>query len=302
MHRSGLTELEVVLAVAHRQSFRAAARELGMSATAVSNAVAGLESRLKVRLFNRSTRSVALTPAGVRYVERIAPALAEIQRASEEIATVPDTPTGTLRINAPQESVSILYEPLIERYLRLYPQMRLEITSESRMVDIVAEGYDAGIRLAESVPQDMIAVPLTPDIRMLIVATPDYLAEHGTPQAPDDLLRHQSVGMRMSHGGIYHWELEHHQQKFAVNVPPRIVLNEMRAIHRAALSGVGLAFISDWFVNDDIAAGRLVSVMAEWCPSFGGLRLYYPGRRHVPPGLKAFIELVHDLRDRRLTP
>lgn len=302
MHRSGFTELEVVLAVAHRQSFRAAARELGMSATAVSNAVAGLESRLKVRLFNRSTRSVALTPAGERYVERIAPALAEIQRASEEITDVPDTPTGTLRINVPQESVSMLYEPLIEEYLQRYPQMRLEVTSESRMVDIVAEGYDAGIRLAESVPQDMIAVPLTADIRMLVVATPGYLAEHGTPQAPDDLRQHQSVGMRMSHGGIYQWELERHQQKFAVSVPPRIVLNEMRAIRRAALSGIGLAFIADWFVQEDIVAGRLVSVMAEWCQPFGGLRLYYPGRRHVPPGLKAFIDLAHEIRDRRTTP
>jgi DNA-binding transcriptional LysR family regulator len=298
MHRSGFTELEVVLAVAHRQSFRAAARELGMSATAVSNAVAGLESRLKVRLFNRSTRSVALTPAGERYVERIAPALAEIQRASEEIATVADTPSGTLRINAPQESVSMLYDPLLEEYLKRYPLMRLEITSESRMVDIVAEGYDAGIRLAESVPQDMIAVPLTRDIRMLIVATPEYLAEHGTPLAPEDLKQHQSVGMRMSHGGVYHWELERHQQKFSVNVPPRIVLNEMRAMRRAALSGIGLAFISDWFVDDDVAAGRLVSVMEEWCQPFGGLRLYYPGRRHVPPGLKAFIDLVHEIRDR----
>ncbi|MGU3414539.1 LysR family transcriptional regulator [Enterobacteriaceae bacterium C34A] len=299
MHRTGFTELEVVLAVAHRQSFRAAARELGMSATAVSNAVAGLESRLKVRLFNRSTRSVALTPAGERYVERIAPALAEIQRASEEITTQPDTPTGTLRINAPQESVSILYQPLIDTFLKRFPQMRLDITSESRLVDIVAEGYDAGIRLAESVPQDMIAVPLTPDIRMRVVATPEYFAEHGTPQSPDDLLKHQSVGMRMSHGGIYHWELERHQQKFSVNVPPRIVLNEMRAIHRAALSGIGIAFMSNWFVDEDIAAGRLVSVMDEWSQPFGGLRLYYPGRRHVPPGLKAFIDLVHELRDVR---
>ncbi|EMH4130714.1 LysR family transcriptional regulator [Serratia marcescens] len=298
MHRSGLTELEVVLAVAQRQSFRAAARQLGMSATAVSNAVAGLESRLKIRLFNRSTRSVALTPAGARYVERIAPALAEIRRASEEIATQPDAPTGTLRISAPQECVSLLYEPLIETYLRRYPQMRLDITSESRMVDIVAEGYDAGIRLAESVPQDMIAVELTGDIRMLVVATPDYFAEHGIPQSPEDLLRHKSVGMRMSHGGIYHWELERHQQKLRVNVPPRIVLNEMRAIHRAALSGVGIAFVSDWFAREDIASGRLISVLDEWCPAFGGLRLYYPGRRHVPPGLKAFIDLLHEIQAR----
>lgn len=298
MHRSGLIELEVVLAVANRLSFRAAARELGMSATAVSRIVASLETQLKVRLFNRSTRSVALTPAGERYIERIAPALAEIQRVSEEIATTSDTPTGTLRINAPQESVSLLYQPLIEVYLQRYPHMRLDITSESRMVDIVAEGYDAGIRLAESVPQDMIAVSLTPDIRMLVVATPEYFATHGTPQSPEDLLQHRSIGMRMSHGGIYHWELERHQQKFSLNIPPRIVLNEMQAIRRAVLSGVGIAFISEWFVQEDIAQGRLVSVLEEWCPSFGGLRLYYPGRRHVPPGLKAFIALAQELRDK----
>lgn len=298
MHRSGLIELEVVLAVANRLSFRAAARELGMSATAVSRIVASQETQLKVRLFNRSTRSVALTPAGERYIERIAPALAEIKRVSEEIATTSDTPTGTLRINAPQESVSLLYQPLIEVYLQRYPHMRLDITSESRMVDIVAEGYDAGIRLAESVPQDMIAVSLTPDIRMLVVATPEYFATHGTPQSPEDLLQHRSIGMRMSHGGIYHWELERHQQKFSLNIPPRIVLNEMQAIRRAVLSGVGIAFISEWFVQEDIAQGRLVSVLEEWCPSFGGLRLYYPGRRHVPPGLKAFIALAQELRDK----
>ena len=298
MHRSGLIELEVVLAVANRLSFRAAARELGMSATAVSRIVASQETQLKVRLFNRSTRSVALTPAGERYIERIAPALAEIQRVSEEIATTSDTPTGTLRINAPQESVSLLYQPLIEVYLQRYPHMRLDITSESRMVDIVAEGYDAGIRLAESVPQDMIAVSLTPDIRMLVVATPEYFATHGTPQSPEDLLQHRSIGMRMSHGGIYHWELERHQQKFSLNIPPRIVLNEMQAIRRAVLSGVGIAFISEWFVQEDIAQGRLVSGLEEWCPSFGGLRLYYPGRRHVPPRLKAFIALAQELRDK----
>ena len=229
MHRSGLTELEIVLAVTRQQSFRAAARELGMSATAVSNAVAGLESRLNVRLFNRTTRSVALTEQGQRYVARIAPALAEIQRAAEEIATEPGNPTGTLRINAPRECVSLLFR-LFDTYLQRYPQMRLDITTESRLIDIVSEGFDAGIRLAESVPQDMIAVALTPDARMLIVGSPDYFARYGTPRSPDDLQQHQSIGMRMSHGGVYHWELEHHQQKFTVNIPPRIVVSEMQAI------------------------------------------------------------------------
>ncbi|KAB7898288.1 LysR family transcriptional regulator [Rouxiella sp. S1S-2] len=299
MHRTGLTELEVTLAVASRSSFRAAARELGMSATAVSNAIAGLEARLDVRLFNRSTRSVSLTDAGRRYVERIAPALAEIQRASEEISTQPETPTGTLRINAPPESALLIFEPLLREYLHRYPQMRIDLTTEARMVDIVAEGYDAGIRLAESVPQDMIAVPVTPAVRMLIVGSPKYFAAHGTPATPDDLPHHQAIGMRMSHGGIYHWELERHQQKFTVNIPPRIVLNEMRVIRQAARSGIGLAFISSWFIEQDLANGSLVSVLEQWCPSFEGLRLYYPGRRHVPAGLKALIELVHEIRDRK---
>ncbi|MBJ3815759.1 LysR family transcriptional regulator [Shimwellia pseudoproteus] len=296
MHRTGLTELEVILAVANRKSFRGAARELNMSATAVSNAVAGLESRLQVRLFNRSTRSVALTAAGEQYVARIAPALAEIRRASEELSDNLSTPSGTLRINIPAECASLLFEPLFAPFLSRYPQMRLDLCSESRMVDIVAEGFDAGIRLAESVPLDMIAVPLTGDARMLIVGSPGYLARHGTPQTPDELRHHARITMRLSHGGVYHWELAHRAETFIVNTPPRMVFNEMQAIHKAALGGYGLAFMSNWFVDDDIASGALVSVLDNWCPSFGGLQLYYPGRRHIPPGLRAFIDVVHQQR------
>lgn len=301
MHRSDLTELDVVLAVARHQSFRAASRELGLSATAVSNAVAGLEARLNARLFNRTTRSVALTEQGQRYVARIAPALAEIQRAADEIAVEPGMPSGTLRINAPRESVPLLFK-LFDTYLKRYPQMCLDITTESRLIDIVAEGYDAGIRLAEFVPQDMIAVALTPDARMLIVGSPDYFARHDRPHTPDDLAQHQSIGMRMSHGGVYQWELAHHQQKFAVSPPPRIIVSEMQSIHRAALAGLGLAFISEWFIHDDLAEGRLISVMDEWCPHFGGLRLYYPGHRHVLPALRAFIELTHELNAHQALP
>ena len=218
-------------------------------------------------------------------------------KLSRRIERALEMPTGTLRINAPRESVALLFG-LFDAFLKRYPDMRLDITTESRLVDIVAEGYDAGIRLAESLPQDMIAVTLTPDVRMRIVGTAEYFARCGIPHSPEDLLHHQSIGMRMSHGGLYHWELERQQQKLTVNVPPRITLSEMGAIHRAVLAGLGLAFISDWFIKEDLACGRLVSVMDEWCPSFAGLRLYYPGRRHVPPGLKAFISLVHELRDR----
>lgn len=297
MQRSGITELEVVLAVARHRSFRAAARELGMSTSAVSSAVAGLEARLQARLFNRSTRSVALTDAGLRFVERITPALAEIQRASEEVSAEPDAPSGTLRINAPPETALMLLEPLLVEYMRRYPQVNIDIVTEPRMVDIVADGFDAGIRLAESVPQDMIAAPLTADIRMLIVASPDYLARHGTPQQPDELLRHQGIGMRMSHGGIYHWELERDGRKLQVDMPVRITLNESRAIRQAALNGVGLAFIAEWFIRDDVAKGELIPLLTAWSQPFGGLRLYYSGRRYLPARLRALIDLIHEQRD-----
>ncbi|WP_258874204.1 LysR family transcriptional regulator [Cupriavidus taiwanensis] len=291
-----MTELEVVLAVARRSSFRGAALELGMSTTAVSSAVAGLEARLKVRLFNRSTRSVAMTDAGQRYVERIAPALAEIQRANEEAATESDAPSGTLRINAPQGVAFMLLEPLFHQYAQRYPQVRIDIVSESRLIDVVAEGFDAGIRLAESVPQDMIAVPLSRKLRMLVVATPDYLKRNGTPRHPRDLLKHQSIGMRMSHGGIYQWELEHKSQKLQMDLPVRMVLSEMPAIKQAVLLGLGIGFISEWFIDEELKSGALVPVLVPWCQPFGGLRLYYSGHRFVPVRLRALVELIHELR------
>lgn len=296
MHRSGITELEVVLAVARHRSFRAAAQELGMSTSAVSSAVAGLETRLQARLFNRSTRSVALSDAGQRFVERITPALAEIQRASEEASSEPDMPSGRLRINAPPEAALMLLEPLLLEYMRRYPQVGVDIVTEPRMVDIVADGFDAGIRLAESVPQDMIAVSLTQDIRMLIVASPDYLARHDTPHRPKDLLQHQSIGMRMSHGGVYHWELERDGQKLQVDMPVRISLSESRAIRQAALGGVGLAFIAEWLIRDDLDQGLLIPLLEPWCQPFGGLRLYYSGRRYLPARLRALIDLIHEQR------
>ncbi len=295
MHRTGMTELEVVLAVAHRRSFRGAALELGMSTTAVSSAVAGLEARLKVRLFNRSTRSVALTDVGMRYIERIAPALAEIQSAGDEASTGPDIPSGTLRINAPQGAAFLLMAPVFRHYAERYPEVRIDIVSDSNLIDVVAEGYDAGIRLAESVPQDMIAVKLSPDNRMLVVATPDYLAQHGTPTHPRDLLTHQSIGMRMSHGGIYHWELAKDGQKLQMELPIRFALNEQAAIKQAVLLGLGIGFISEWFIEDELTSGTLIPVLIDWCPPFGGLRLYYSGHRFVPARLRALIELVHEL-------
>ncbi len=296
MHRTGLTELEIVVAVARRRSFRGAARELGMSATAVSNAVAGLENRLQTRLFNRSTRSVALTDVGQRYIERITPALAEILHATEEIGSLPEMPSGTLRINAPAEVAMMLFEPLLREYAERYPAMRVEVVTESRLIDIVAEGFDAGIRLAESVPLDMISVPLTGAIRQVVVASPAYLERHGRPQEPADLTRHRGVLMRLVNGRLYQWELEKDGRKIETAISPRLVFSEMRVIHEAVRAGLGLGFLAELFIADDLATGRLVTLLDDWCQPFPGLCLYYPGRRHVPIGLRALIELIRSQR------
>ncbi|QKJ85157.1 LysR family transcriptional regulator [Paramixta manurensis] len=294
MHRSGLIELEVVMAVVRRGSFRAAAQEMGMSATAVSSAVAGLETRLQARLFNRTTRSVALTEAGQQFVARIGPALIEIRHASEEINSNSAEPVGTLRINAPPESGALFFERIIVPYMQRYPQMKVEIASQAKLIDIVAEGFDAGIRLAENIPQDMIAVPLTGDLRLIVVGSPAYLARHGTPNAPEDLRHHQGICMRLSNGSLYRWELERKGELFEADIPPRLVISDVRAGLAAALAGLGLAFITETHARADIAAGRLVAVLDEWCQPFGGLCLYYPGHRHVPAGIKALVAMIRE--------
>ncbi|WNG16020.1 LysR family transcriptional regulator [Cystobacter fuscus] len=294
MHRSGLIELETVLAVARHGSFRAAARQLGMSTSAVSSAVAGLEARLKARLFHRTTRSVALTEAGQRYVQRIAPAVAEIRGASEEINSQPEAPAGTLRINSPNDAVQMIFEPLLLEYLNRHPRMNLDIVSEARLIDIVADGFDAGIRLAEAVPQDMVSMPLSDDLRMVVVGSPAYFAKHGKPRTPDDLTGHAAIRMRLSHGGLYRWELERRGEALEIDLPPRLVLNDQRTVLTAVRAGVGLAFLSEWHLADDLASGRLVTVLEDWCPPFPGLRLYYPRHRYVPAGLKALVELIRE--------
>ncbi|MNL23115.1 HTH-type transcriptional regulator DmlR [compost metagenome] len=238
---------------------------------------------------------MALTDIGQRYVERIAPALAQIKSAGEEASVGLDEPSGTLRINAPHGAAYLLLEPLFKQYAERYPKVRIDIVSESNMVDIVAAGFDAGIRLAESVPQDMIAVRLSDDIRMLVVATPEYLERHGIPEHPRDLLTHQSIGMRMAHGGLYLWELERDGEKLQMDLPVRFTFNEMLAIKQAVLMGLGIGFISEWFIQEELASGALVPVLMPWCPSFGGLRLYYSGHRFVPARLRALIDLAHAL-------
>jgi DNA-binding transcriptional LysR family regulator len=296
MRSSGLIELDAVVAVARHRNFRAAALELGLSRSALSQAVAALEQRLGVRLFNRTTRSVSLTEAGERFVASVSPALTDIRDALDAAVSSRATPAGTLRINTAAGAARWMLRPIILEYLRRYPEMKVDIVTEGRLVDIVVDGFDAGVRLAEQVPQDMIAIPLSPDIRQVVVCAPSYLKGRQPPQTPQDLLAHRCIRTRMPSGALYRWEFERHGQSVVVDVDGPLTLDDMPMMLEAALAGVGFGLLTEWSVVDDIAAGRLVRVLDEWSPSFPGLRLYYPGRRHVPPGLRALIDLINEVR------
>jgi DNA-binding transcriptional LysR family regulator len=297
MHKSGLTALEAALAVARRGSFRAAAIELGMSTSALSNAIAGLEARVGVRLFNRATRSVALSEAGERFVAEIAPALAQIRDAMEAANDLGTTPHGTLRINT-SGGAALMVAPLVHDYVRRYPEMHVDIVTEGRLIDIVAAGYDAGIRLAESVPRDMVSVPMGPDLGMAVVGSPDYFARHAVPKTPADLAAHACVRTRLPSGTLCRWEFLKKGQAVAIDVAGPLTLDDMPCTRAAALAGVALAWVSDQSVRDDLASGALVRVLADWTPSSPGLCLYYPSRRHAPAGLRAFVELIRELNPR----
>lgn len=293
MHKSGLVELEAVLAVARHGSFRAAATELAMSTSALSNAIAGLEARVGVRLFNRTTRSVALSEAGERFVAQVAPALSQIRDAMEAANDLRTTPSGTLRINT-SAGAARMVGPLLHEYIRRYPAMHVDVVTEGKLIDIVGAGYDAGIRLAEQVPRDMVSVPMGPDLSMAVVGTPAYFAEHPEPKAPADLASHACIRTRLPSGAIYRWEFQRRGQAQAIAVDGPLTLDDMPATRDAVRAGLGLGLLSSWHVRADLESGRLVRVLEDWTPSYPGLCLYYPTRRHAPAGLRAFVALIHE--------
>src|SRR5215475_3930885 len=294
MYQGRLVELEAAVAVARRRSFRAAATEVGLSPTALSQVIAELEKRLGVRLFNRTTRSVSPTEAGEQFVAEVAPALASIRHSMEAVNRHRESPAGTLRINTSSGAARQIMAPLILEYLRRYPEMAIDIVTEGRLVDIVKDGFDAGFRLAETVPGDMIAVPLGPQQRLIVVGSPAYLKGRKLPKVPQDLLGHDCIRMRLPSGGVYRWEFERRDEVMALDVTGRLTLDESDLIHEAALAGFGLAYLSTWWAEKDVATGRLMQMLDDWTPGFPGLCLYYPGRRHVPAGLRALIDLIRE--------
>jgi len=290
---SSLPEFEAVLAVARHRSFRAAATELGVSTSALSHSIAALESRIGVRLFHRTTRSVALSEAGAQFVDNIAPALATIKTAMDQAGSFRDTPAGTLRINTSAGAARQVM-PIFIAYLQRYPDMKLDMVTEGRLIDIVVEGFDAGIRLAEAVPQDMVAVPFGRPQRFCVVGSPAYFAAHGRPKSPLDLLQHQCIRTRMPSGALYRWEFVRNGETFPVDVQGVITLDESSLMLQAARAGLGLGYLTEWNVAADLAAGTLEAVLMDWTPTLDSLCLYYPSRRHGSAGLRALVEMIRE--------
>ncbi|MBB3347258.1 LysR family transcriptional regulator [Sphingomonas sp. BK069] len=300
MGRHSLTELEAVLAIVRCGSFRAAALDLGLSTTAISNAVGKLERELAVRLFNRTTRSVSLTHAGRIFVAQIKPALEDIQKAMNTARSQQEVPSGTLRINAFATAAREIMAPLVLGYLRRYPQVHVDLVTEGRLVDVVAAGFDLGVRSADFVPSDAIAIPLGQVRRMAVAASPAFFEDRTIPQVPQELLSCPCLRIRLPNGALFQWRFEKDGEQLQIDVEGPMALDEASLSRMAATNGVGIGYFMEADVRDDIAEGRLVRILEDWTPPLAPLCLYYPNRRNPSAAFQAFIALARDLAAGRL--
>jgi DNA-binding transcriptional LysR family regulator len=290
-----LNDLKAFIAVSAHRSFRKAADELGLSASSLSHVVRTLERNLGVRLLNRTTRSVAPTAAGERLTARLAPTLHDLQAALDEVASFGELPRGTLRINANETTARLLLRHAVPIFLTRFPDVTLDLVTEGRLVDIVAEGFDAGVRLGEALAQDMIAVRFGGDVRFLAVASPAYLSRHKATRVPEDLKTQHCIRHRLPSGKLYRWEFEKRGREVTVDVPGALTLDHHGLMLEAAADGLGIAYVPERSAKPYLHDGRLVTVLEDWCPWIPGLFLYYPGRRHVPSALRAFIEVLREV-------
>ncbi|AFJ47603.1 LysR family transcriptional regulator [Shimwellia blattae] len=289
-----LSDFSTFFAVARHKSFRAAGDELGLSSSAISHAIKQLEQRLQLRLFNRTTRSVSLTGAGQNLYQRLRPAFDEINTMLDEINCYRDTPTGILKINAARTAARLVLMPLLAAFSQRYPQIRVDVTSDDRLTDIVQNGFDAGIRLYDIVEKDMIATPIGPPVRLQVVATPEYFRRHGKPQHPRQITEHQSVVFRFPSGRPYHWQFHGPEGRMAVAPAGNIIVDDMDAELDAVLSGAGLGYLLDLQVSRHLAAGRLESALESWSPERSGFHLYYPNRQYMTASLRAFLDFIRE--------
>jgi len=290
MSRASLDDLAAFAAVARAQSFTRAAAELRVSTSALSHTIKGLEARLDVRLLQRNSRSVSVTAAGERLLRSLEPALADIGGALEELNRERDLVSGTVRLTATRHAYETVIRPMLAGFLADHPQAQVEVLIDYQFRDIVADRLDAGIRLGEKLEQDMIALPVGPDLRMAVIASPAYLAEHPAPVTPHELTAHRCVNYRMmASGQTYDWEFEQHGRELAIKVTGPLTFNEPALMIQTAIDGMGIAYVLEHQAKPDIDSGRLVHLLEEWTPPFPGYFLYYPSRRQVPPTLAAFI-------------
>lgn len=284
------------LAVARERSFTRAAARLGISQSALSHSIRGLEERMGLRLLTRTTRSVATTQAGERLVQSLAPRFDEIEAELASIVELRDKPAGSIRITTSGHAAETILMPALAKFLLDYPDILVEAVIDPGLTNIVAERYDAGIRLGEQVDKDMIAVRVGPELRMAAVASPAYFQAHSKPKMPQDLTQHNCLNIRLqSYGGLYAWEFEKNERPLNVRVNGQIICNGSSAIVSAALLGLGIAYVPEDMVREYLAEKRLVRVLGDWCPSFPGYHLYYPSKRQPSP---AFALLVEALRFR----
>jgi DNA-binding transcriptional LysR family regulator len=297
MGKPTLADLEAFMAVAARRSFAQAAGELGVSRSALSHAMRGLEADLGVRLLHRTTRSVSLTDAGERLLARLRPALSDLGRALDDVSREDGEVRGSLRINGSEGAIRHLLQTVVPPFLAKYPHMELDLVADGRLSDIVAEGFDAGVRLGDAVHKDMIAVRLSEDFRFIAVASPRYLRKHGRPASPDALQAHRCIRQRLPSGKRYRWEFARHGQECVVDPPGALTLDNNTLMVEAAIDGLGIAYVPEPYARAAIRRRRLAVVLGDWCPAIPGLFLYFPGNRHIPAGLRALTEMVRESRD-----
>jgi len=296
MRKENVGDLLAFLAVAKERSFTRAAAKLGVSQSALSHTLRELEARLGLRLLTRTTRSVAPTEAGERLLRTVGPRFDEIEAELASLNELREKPAGTIRISASDHAAEAILWPAVAKLLPDYPDVTVEIMIDNGLTNIVAERYDAGVRLGEQVAKDMIAMRIGPDMRMAVVATPSYLARRSRPHTPQDLTAHACINLRLpTYGGLYAWEFEKGGRALKVRVEGPLVFNSTSMILEAALTGIGLAYLPEDRVRRHLADGRLVRLLADWCPPFSGYHLYYPSRRQPAA---AFALLVDALRYR----
>jgi DNA-binding transcriptional LysR family regulator len=292
MKQISIADLTVFRAIARHLNLSRAATELGLSPSALSHALRGIETRSGVRLFNRTTRSVALTEAGSGLLSRIEPAFREIDDALENLNEFRARPSGTLRLSCGRASTHMVLLPLVARYMQMYPEVSVEIVDNDALIDVVSGGFDAGVRLGERLEKDMVAIPLGPPMRSVVVATPAFFKTHRRPQHPRDLTELPCIRHRFPSGVLYRWEFERDGVKLETEINGPLTLGDVGLMIDAALDGVGLAYVFEHMVADHLAAGRLAHVLGDWCPKYAGFYLYYPSRRQLPAALKALVELI----------